>query len=413
MSSPSTAAGLRIAYVVEEYCSFIGDEIRALRRLGVAVELLAAFRPLPQPDPDDEELRHQARYFPDSKAALALEVVRVLARAPLRLVLLTIRLLQEGNGLRMAALACWFARVVETERLAHLHATYSTRTATLAWAVDRLTGVGYSFTTHANDMWSNPSILWKTRDAHFVRTISDFNRGYLEAAYGVASDRVVVCRLGVDTKRFQPGTTGSKAVAGRIISVGRLVEIKGHAVLLDACARLRDAGRDFSCHIVGTGPLETTLSHRIEELALGHHVRLVGWLTRRETLERLESAQVFALPCVDARSTSTTMDGIPVALMEAMAAGLPVVSTPVSGISELVEDGRSGLLVAQGSATDLAAALSSLLQDAATRRRLGEAARARVVERFDLLTNAATLRDSFQGAIYATREPGGMTGRRT
>jgi glycosyltransferase involved in cell wall biosynthesis len=388
---------LRIAYVVEEYCTFIGNEIRALRGLGVDLFLLAAFRPLPLPDPADEELRKQAHYFPDSVAPILSSMILVFLRAPLGLAAVAARMLRERVGLRMIALACCFARLVREREIDHLHATYSTRTATLAWGVDRLTGVGYSFSTHANDMWTNPSIPWKARAARFVRTISEFNRSFLMKSYGLDGEKIVVCRLGVETSTAHHRTPGMAAPGpARILSTGRLTESKGHAFLLEACARLRDQGLSFSCLIVGSGPLEDALRRRIEALGLSAHAKLTGWLTHEQTLKQLCEADVFVLACVDERASAAAMDGIPVALMEAMAAGLPVVSTPVSGIPELVEDGRSGILVPERSIEALATALSGLLREPALRLRLGAGARERVADAFDLLKNTVALRASFE-----------------
>jgi glycosyltransferase involved in cell wall biosynthesis len=290
----------------------------------------------------------------------------------------------------MLALGACFAEVVRRLGIRHLHGAYGTRTATLAHVTARLAGIGYSFTTHAYDIFTpNPSLVWKTHHARFMRTISRFNKRYLEETYaGIEGSKIHVAYLGVDTREFAPAAARNGAGPVRVLSVGDLFPKKGHSYLVRACARLLRAGVPVECDIVGEGFQERDLAREIDELGVGAAVRLRGRLDHAAVRRAVAEADVFALACVDCRREGEHMDGIPVALMEAMAAGVPVVSTTVAGIPELIEDGASGLLVPERDADALADALARLAASAELREALGRGARSRVEERFDLGENA-------------------------
>jgi glycosyltransferase involved in cell wall biosynthesis len=171
-----------------------------------------------------------------------------------------------------------------------------------------------------------------------------------------------------------------------ILSIGRLVEKKGFADLLRACAQLKRAGRRFRLAIYGDGPLRAELAALTAALALEDEVALPGAVTQQELLPAFQQADLFALtPFVTADGDS---DGVPNVLVEAMACGLPVVSTEVAGVPELVTHAHNGLLVPPQDVSAIAAALAALLDDVPRRRRLGAAARQTVVERFDLQAGA-------------------------
>jgi glycosyltransferase involved in cell wall biosynthesis len=174
-----------------------------------------------------------------------------------------------------------------------------------------------------------------------------------------------------------------------LLAVGQLKHKKGLHHLLDACRILVDRGSSFDCEIVGDGPLRGELTARIAELGLRSHVRLLGALPHEVVVERYREASIFVLPCVTGPDGGR--DGIPNVILEAMAMGVPVVSTRHSGIPEAVQDGRTGLLVPPGDAEQLAGAIARLLDDGALRERLGSRGRERVREVFDIEANAKAL----------------------
>jgi glycosyltransferase involved in cell wall biosynthesis len=178
-------------------------------------------------------------------------------------------------------------------------------------------------------------------------------------------------------------------VTGELLAVGRLDPIKGFDVLVDALGELAKTGRKFRCRIIGSGPLEGDLRARIDRHGIGDWVELLGARPQAEVRAALNAASVFVLPSVV--TATGDRDGIPVSLMEAMALGTPVVSTRVSGIPELIEDGREGLLVPEKDAAALAAAIARLLDDPDLGPRLAVAARAKVEREFDASVEARKL----------------------
>lgn len=286
----------------------------------------------------------------------------------------------------------------------HFHAHFGTLAATVARLAARLAHIPYTLTLHAKDIYHVSVDLGlmhkKLGDAARVITVSDYNQRYLTETYDHAATKITRLYNGLNLERFAfvPPNTSSR----EILAVGRLVEKKGFDGLIDACGILRDRGVDFQCQIVGEGGERAALSDRIEQLDLGNRVRLAGPRPHAELIGTFREAAVVAAPCVV--SADGDRDGLPTVLLEAMALGVPCVSTDVTGIPELVRDGDTGLCVPQRDSLALANALQRLLDDADLRIDLATRAR-RLIERdFDIRRNAAQLREWFAAAHDATAD---------
>jgi colanic acid/amylovoran biosynthesis glycosyltransferase len=290
-----------------------------------------------------------------------------------------------------AAQALEVARWAVRHGVTHLHAHFATMATAVARAASLLTGIPYSFTAHAKDIFhadvDSAALRTKLHDAHHVVTVSEYNAAWLHERFETAAARVHRVYNGVDSEAL-PWTNPADRIPG-VAFVGRLVEKKGVPDLVDAVAVLRERGEPVPLQLVGTGPFETVLREQVRRLDLDHLVRFHGPLPQAEVATLISHAAVLAAPCVHAADGDR--DGLPTVLLEAMALGTPCVSTPVTGIPEAVEHGVTGLLVPERDAFALADAIATLVQDAALRVRLAVAARRRVEEVFDRRTQATEL----------------------
>jgi len=401
----------RVGYLVSWFPAitetFILEEVLALRARGVAVDVFPLFGARGGEVHDGWRAAEACTHY---HASLSWELVAAqlhwLRRRPraylkawrdaLRLNAPAPRLLVRAPV--VIAKAALIARRIEALGVDHVHAHWATHPALAAWVIRLLTGVGYSFTTHAHDLYVDTAMLrQKVEEARFVVTISEFNRALIERhCGGPAAGKVHVVRCGVDLGAFAPREV-ARAEVPTFVCVAGLREYKGHDVLLDACALLRARGVRVQVILAGEGALRRHLEARLAREGLGDAVRLLGAVPHQRVPDLLASATAMVLPSVRARDGQ--MEGIPVALMEAMAAGVPVISTRLSGVPELIEDGETGLLVPERDAPALAAAMERLASEPGLGRRLAEAARRTVRERFDRSRNVAVLESLLAGAV--------------
>jgi colanic acid/amylovoran biosynthesis glycosyltransferase len=397
----------RVAYLMSRFPkiseTFILYEILALEEIGTEVEIFPLVR-------EREPVQHQeadrlARRAHDVRL-VSWRVARAqwywLRRAPRAYVSAWLAALRGNVGsgrfliraLAVVPMAATFARTMDEKEIDHIHAHWATHPALAAYVASRLTGIPYSFTAHAHDIYvERPMLREKIRAARFVVTISEYNRRFLEGLYGrVASDRVVVIHCGTDPDLFVPPTTRSPG-PWTIVCVASLQPQKGHRFLVEACRRLVAAGVDLRCLLVGDGETRQQLVAQIADAGLDGRVVLLGQQPRHRVIELLGSADVVAQPSVVLDSGK--MEGIPVALMEAMAMERPVVATAISGVPELVRDGLTGVVVPAGDPDALTAALRQLHDDPAASAALGRAARELVMAEFDLRTSALRLAGMF------------------
>jgi colanic acid/amylovoran biosynthesis glycosyltransferase len=397
----SIAANARVAYVVSGFpVSWIVSEVESHRQAGWEILPLSSSSPIAPGRLGKLELQWRDRtIYRPGLLAMLISSLTELARHPLAslgvLVFLAKLLIQSrrefAKALYELPVAAYFAGHCRRVGIQHIHVHFASRSLSLGIMLQILTGTGLSCTVHAFDIFTRTAKDHRIRleRCQTIVAISQYNIEYLRALCGRAIQNL--CRLnylGVDMSHF--ASPKRQVVPGRMISISNLVDKKGLDVAIRACAMLRDEGVKFELLIVGDGPLHDRLAGLIGELGLQDSVKLLGRKPNDQLVPLLETAAALVMPCVI--NPSGDRDGIPVAMMEAMACQVPVVSTWVSGIPELVLDGVTGRLVAERDPRGLADALGELLHDEAMIQRMGLAARKRIAERFNLETNAAALR---------------------
>ena len=291
--------------------------------------------------------------------------------------------------------ACYWARSLRGQKVSLIHAQWVHSSGTIGMYGAWLLGVPFSFTGHAADLFRDRVALHdKIRRSEFIVCISTFHRRFFEE-HGAHDEQLRLAYCGIDIEQLRPQPQSRTRTPFRILSSGRLVEKKGFPVLIEACRRLAGEGLAFECVIAGTGPLYETLSDQIRRAGLTNRVRLTGQVVKQERLaEFMHTGDVYCLPCVPA--TDGDIDGLPQMLMEAMACGLPAISTQLVGIPDLIVDGRTGILVEAGHAGQLAEAIRSIYEDPTLADRLAGAGRDWVEERFDIRTCLEPLLEEFR-----------------
>lgn len=287
--------------------------------------------------------------------------------------------------------------LLKTYDISHLHAHFASLPAYVAMLANLISGISYSFTAHAKDIYNyqiNQELLKdKIAKAQFVITVSEFNRLHLLNLCGNGNEsKIKVVYNGINLNLFSPDGQVPRQ-NNLILTVGRLVPKKGFEDLIEACGILKNQGENFSCKIVGAGELEPVLKQKILEKNLQGEVELTGPKTQIEVIELMKQAVVFCLPCVIAPDGNR--DGLPTVLLEALAMGLPAVSTKLTGIPEIIDHYQDGLLVEPNSPVELSKSLRTLLKDSALREKFSKNGITKAKEKFNIATNVSILKQYF------------------
>jgi glycosyltransferase involved in cell wall biosynthesis len=407
----------RVAYVMSRFPrlseTFVLFEMMAVEAHGASIELFPLIRERtevihPEAGPFVDRMHYELAASPRVLMS-NLWWIRTDVRRYLGTLAAVVRGTYRSANFLVGGLAAFpkiahYARRMEQLGVGHVHCHFANHPALAGFVIHRLTGIPYSFTAHGSDLHVDQTMLAdKVREASFVVTISEYNRRMIVETCGSESrtDHVHVVHCGVDTGVFVPRpAVGPGDGPLRIVCIGTLHEVKGQRYLLEACAELHRRGVALHCVLVGDGPDRPKLEALREELGLAGSVELVGRRTREQIAEHIADADVLVAPSVP--TNRGKREGIPVVLMEAMSAGLPVVASRLSGIPELVEHEVSGLLVEPFDPAQIADALDRIAGDVELRCRFGARARERVLAEFDVMSNAHALLE----LIYSTSRRG-------
>lgn len=366
----------RFAYLFERFPSFgqtfCYREVAELDRQDIAPPIFSIRNPKGEPVQDwDRRIVERVHYLPDEKE-LVEEVRRAAKKAKL-------------NADIVAALDEWGRRTdflrlyqaifvglrLQQMGIDHVHAHFAGMAARTAFWINKFFSITFSFTAHANDIFSPRQFeIGLDKLVGAARTIvteTDYAAHFLRQRFPHRADRVHRIYNGLDLSEF--GRANFSSTPPLIIAVGRLISKKGFGDLIRACALLVKRGISFRCEIIGEGALENELRRQIDELSLQNVVMLAGAKPQTELRRRLAAANVFVLSSVI--DPDGGMDNLPTVIMEAMATGLPVVSTNVGGIPEMVAENETGFLVQPGDAAAMAEAIDKIISDSSLAAKLG------------------------------------------
>jgi len=402
----------KIAYIAPEIpalsATFVYNEIIKIEECGFDVYPISVHTPgnKAMEAPARELSGHTFYLYEKSFLLFATNMLIMLATHPLRFLKTLTYALKDAtynmNNRRISLgimyrfiVASTVANKIYTNNIKHIHAHFAHIPTDIAMYSSLLTGIPFSFTAHANDIFENSWLLKnKVKRASFVIAISQFNKDYL-INLGALADKIRVIHCGVDPDAFQARNKKALGKPLRLGSFGRMVEKKGFDVLIDACKLLKDTEeKPFIMEIAGDGPLKEELRMRVYTLGLSNEIIFTGPIQHDKVSDWLKGLDVFVLTCK--KDGSGDMDGIPVVLMEAMLSGVPVISTEISGIPELVEDCVTGSLIKPEDPAGLVSALKRLTQDNDLGYKMCNNAIDKIKKDFDLSINSGRLAALFK-----------------
>src|SRR5438034_6166900 len=405
---------MRLGYLYSRYPvisqTFCDTEMLALERLGIALEIGSIYPPLNICRHEHiSRLRAPIHYAP---LHLILRIwekdAKTTGEWPRELVELHER--KSGSSVKAeqrARNALYFADLFTRNGVDHFHVHFTNRAAHTALFLKEICGIPFSVTAHGQDFMTdlgNDELLREIcAAAEFVAAETDYSRHLLCQRCPDCATKICRVYNGIDLELFPNPLPSTPNTMPRILSVGRLVAFKGFEHLIDACAELARRGLDFTCEIIGDGPLRDDLQTKIDMLTLSPRVNLLGSLSQGAVLEKLQATDIFALASVMDRQGAS--DIFPTVIIEAMAAARPVVSTRLAGIPESIVHGETGLLVPPGDTMALAQALEQLIQNPELQARYGRAGRARVEQHFRIEHTVAPLLQLLQKTSVAPAKP--------
>jgi colanic acid/amylovoran biosynthesis glycosyltransferase len=386
----------KFTYLFERFPSFgqtfCYREVAELARQDITPPIFSIRNPRDEPPQDwDNRIVKRVHYLPGEKELL--DNVRSASRRQKLTPEIVSALDEWGRRTDFLRLyqAVYVGLRMQEMRIGHVHAHFTGLAARTAFWIHRFFPVTFSFTAHANDIFAPRNFelgLDKLVDtARVIVTVSDYAKKFLQERFPERADRIRRIYNGLNLAEF--GRADFSSTPPLILAVGRLITKKGFADLIHACGLIAEHGKSFRCEIIGEGPLENELRHQIEQLDLESRVALSGAKPQREVRQRLAAANVFVLPSVV--DPDGGMDNLPTVIMEAMATGLPVVSTEIGGIPEMVIENETGFLVQPGDAAGLADAIEKVIDDRLLAQRLGQAGYERAQKLFSIEKNVREL----------------------
>jgi glycosyltransferase involved in cell wall biosynthesis len=397
---------LRVGYILRKFPvlseTFILNEILELEAQGIEVEIFSVEKPNdPRFHKDLHKLKALVTFIPDVLKLNSLWKHRKKAVKKFRSgyqKAQSYALWQRSPTLMLRLLqSCYVANEAAKKKIDHFHAHFATRATSIAFLSSMISGIPYSFTAHAVDIFKetlNKNALKKKIEyANFVVGVSEYNKNYLTAISPISAQKIVKIHNGIDLNQFKSNNIKNDSLF-TFLCVARFVEKKGHKVLIEACDILKKQGVNFQCLLIGQGTLQSDIECSIKEKGLKENVKILGPRTHDEVLEQFHQSHVYVLPCITGKDGNK--DGLPVAIVEALACGIPVITTPMTGNPEVVKDLHNGLLVPFEDHQRTAEAMKMMIDDQALYHKLCSNARSSVDRTFNLKETAKSLVKQFE-----------------
>lgn len=299
----------------------------------------------------------------------------------------------------LESLICVYSDYINILEIEHIHSDFATSSGLVAMEVAILNKINYSVKLHAHDIYRNdleikhPYIKQVLKKAKVIFAEHEYGKKQLIKNYSwINNSKIIVNRTGIDLEYFNSNHVKIYNENNKInlICIGRLDEKKGQKYLIDACAELKKNEIDFDCQIIGYGPLKDDLIAQIKYLELENEIKLLGKLSPSEVVNYLKQSDIYILPCTTNLKTGD-MDGIPTSILESMSVGVPVITTPISGIPEAIENNKTGILVDPNNSMQIYAGIVQLANNHKLRNEIVKNARKKISEDFDYLKNSKEL----------------------
>ena len=398
----------KIAYFTSRFPTiaetFVLYEIITLRKLGVDIEVFSLIRQRESITHEEVSKLTPHIHYGDLFSWITIkDNFRLIKRSPLKYIKSIFKILI-GNlkspkffkrSIVIILMVPTFIHIIEKSDIEHIHAHWATHPTLAAYMVKQFTGISYSFTAHANDIYVNQTMLAeKIKKANFIVTISDFNRHFLQNLFPeLVKNKITIIRCGINPDIFHARKEEKLAKIFTIVCIARFDEKKGHKYLIDACTQLKNQGLNFQCLLIGDGKLYRSIKKQINQLELKNYVKLMDFQPSHIVVKLLQEAHLMVLPSIITKKGE--MEGIPVSLMEALAMQVPVIATSISGIPELIKHEETGYLVEEKNSMRLAEAIMKIYHNKEIAEKMAVAGRKKVLKEFNLLKNTTKLLSKF------------------
>lgn len=408
----------KIAYFVEKFPSptqtFVYREVLGLRAQGFSPKLFSIWPSDPKDlSPEAIPLSKDTFYiFPNFLLTFLIAHLKYLLTKPIRYLKAFSLIITQPNepminrwrSIRHFIYGILAIQEMEKQKIRHIHTHFGWSASSIALVANQLLNIPFSLTLHAHGIYIDRLLLKaKMQRSRFVVTISEFNKKYLCDLFPEyrLSEKIHVVHCGLNSDIFRPPTKKRKHINNfTIVGIGQLDPRKGFHVLVETCRLLSEKNINYRCHVLGEGPERQRLEGMVKKYNLNGRVILPGHTPQEELRLILETADVSVLPCIWDKSGD--IDGIPVALMETMAMGIPTISTNISGIPELIKHEHNGLLTSPEDYVGLANFIQRLKDDRELGLRLGREGRKTIIDDFNIFKSAEQMRELFCNTVYSS-----------